>query len=314
MAFSLKRSAPETASPLKRTLLETAIASTPQKRTKQDEGFDFQPFFWSNYTIEKLLGEGSEGKVYGVVENSSGRKYAIKRFAPKIQQLSDPQVEVSILSDLSENCPLLIRYYGSIFVTDPFEEGSKLSPGYKMEWVEGESMQEQINSKVKPSRNQFLFALKQLTEQLACVHEYGIVHRDIKPGNIILTKDGKAKLIDFGIGCALPSAAPSTIPQCDDAVIGTVKYFAPELLKTTFKNLKGRRVNIPTPASDVWALGASLYTWLTGELVNVSSFEKRNLERIAEIQADTIIPLTLRRMLDADPSKRPTAKEILKQE
>jgi len=298
-------------SPLKRTLLETVIASTPTKKAKQDVGPVAQPFFWSNYNIEQILGEGSEGKVYGVVEKATSKRYAIKRFAPRIQLLSDPLVEISILSELSEKCPSLVRFYGSIFVTDPFVAGSAPTLGYKMEWVDGDTMQEQISAGKRPSKAEFQSVLRQLAEQLACVHEQGIVHRDIKPSNIVLARDGTAKLIDFGIGCTVPSIERSAIPQCDDAVIGTVKYFAPELFKTTFRALKGRRINLPTPTSDIWALGASLYAWLTGQLVNVSSFEKRNLERITDIQSDSSVPLIIRQMIDIDPASRPKAIELI---
>jgi serine/threonine protein kinase len=136
----------------------------------------------------------------------------------------------------------------------------------------------------------------QVADGLAAAHAAGTVHRDVKPGNVLLREDGLAKISDFGIA---RTAGDATLTQ-SGLVTGTPSYFSPELARGA----------APTPASDVWALGATLYAAVEGR----PAYEARQnpvamLNEIATTHpsqpkhAGPLAPV-LARMLDRDPQSR----------
>ncbi len=291
-------------SPAKRQTM--SWVESPAKRNGNGLGFESKPFYWNDYSENVVvLGKGRYGKVYGLTDKRTGQKYALKLIL-----LSDKQgrIEANIMTRLSEQCPMLVRYYNSLITNDPMDlNPDQMFFGLLMEWVQGPNLREEIRNKNLPNMAQFLSTTRDLLSQLACVHASDIVHRDIKPENIVFdTANMHAKLIDFGIGCS--TGQPNHIPICDLKNAGTLGYMAPETILS-------RNAIVPTlpasPASDIWSLGATLYEWLFGEKVVQSSFGLANQKRIEAIQEKSYVPDFLKSMLQMDAERRPSAQQLL---
>jgi serine/threonine-protein kinase len=128
-----------------------------------------------------------------------------------------------------------------------------------MELLEGSPLHERAaSSGGRLGVDEVRMIADQVLEVLAAAHDHGIVHRDIKPENIFVTKDGCVKLLDFGIArCAIPDGKVTTM---NGAPLGTPAFMPPEQARG--------RTDLVGPASDLWALGATMFTLLTGEIVH----------------------------------------------
>jgi eukaryotic-like serine/threonine-protein kinase len=141
----------------------------------------------------------------------------------------------------------------------------------------------------------------QLADALDAAHQAGIVHRDVKPGNVLICDNGIIKLSDFGIARA---AGDITVTQTG-VLTGTPDYFAPEVA----------RGGPPTPAADMFSLGATLYISVEGEPpfgVETNALTKMHLVAAGKVRpprrAGHLTPV-LAQLLDADPARRPSARE-----
>ncbi|HEU5138491.1 MAG TPA: Stk1 family PASTA domain-containing Ser/Thr kinase [Bacillales bacterium] len=121
-----------------------------------------------------------------------------------------------------------------------------------MEYVEGETLKDLIRREAPLALGQALHIMDQITSAIEQAHEQNIVHRDIKPQNILIDSSGKIKVTDFGIAVAMTSA---TITHTN-SVMGSAHYFSPEQAKGSYANTK----------SDIYSLGIVLFEMLTGEL------------------------------------------------
>jgi serine/threonine-protein kinase len=141
----------------------------------------------------------------------------------------------------------------------------KFSFMHLMEYIDGQTLKEK-NDKQKLTISEILNYTKQICDALGHAHQHGIIHRDIKPDNIMITRAGQVKVIDFGIAKTQeidPEEIEKLIklgidiPEDKEAVIiGTPKYMSPEQANS--------RHDLICPASDVYALGATLYRLLAG--------------------------------------------------
>jgi eukaryotic-like serine/threonine-protein kinase len=121
-----------------------------------------------------------------------------------------------------------------------------------MEYVQGKTLKQYIKEHGKLSVEESLHIMKQVVSGIAVAHDYGIIHRDIKPHNILITENGTAKLTDFGIALAITSA---TITHTN-SILGSVHYFSPEQARGGIANAK----------SDIYSFGAVLYEMVTGRV------------------------------------------------
>ncbi|MFG6497747.1 Stk1 family PASTA domain-containing Ser/Thr kinase [Fictibacillus sp. UD] len=121
-----------------------------------------------------------------------------------------------------------------------------------MEYVQGKTLKQYIKEHGKISVEESLHIMKQIVSGMAVAHDHGIIHRDIKPHNILITENGTAKLTDFGIALAITSA---TITHTN-SILGSVHYFSPEQARGGIANAK----------SDIYSFGAVLYEMITGRV------------------------------------------------
>src|ERR1017187_10081118 len=218
------------------------------------------------YEILSPLGAGGMGEVYRAKDARVDRMVALKVLPEKFFEDSERrgrfEREAKLLASLN---------HPGIAVLYSFEEipGSSLSPASQstlhilvMELLEGETLRSALAG-AKVSTKKALEWARQMAQGLAAAHEKGIVHRDLKPENVFVTKDGRIKILDFGLAklteaeespnvTNLPTAARGTEPGM---VMGTLGYMSPE-------QVKGRPAD---GRSDIFSFGAILYEMLSGQ-------------------------------------------------
>jgi hypothetical protein len=203
------------------------------------------------YTLESLIGQGGSGQVWRARHALLQRPTAVKIVRPDAlgpEALPRFEREVQITARLTHPNTIEIYDYGRT------EEGLFF---YAMELLEGESLQQLVNRQGAQPLARVVHLLRQMCASLAEAHEAGLVHRDVKPGNVMLCRLGGqldvVKLLDFGLVKDL--AAPATEATLSMHIAGTPLYMAPERL----------RPGTPVDARcDVWAVGATAYKLITG--------------------------------------------------
>jgi len=257
------------------------------------------------YVIEERLGEGGMASVF-MARSPRGKAVALKILSAAIDDETVRarfQREGDVFIGLDH--PSIVR------LLDRGEDERTKRPYLVMELVEGRDLGEILNSRAgnKLSCDEVLVVLERCAQALVVAHEQGIVHRDVKPGNLILTPLGEIKLTDFGI--ALDQTAQARL-TAGGALVGTPSYLAPEVLLG----------DSWTPAADLYALGSTAFEALTGKALF-------GAETAIEILSDQIqtpapklatltdVPLWLNdlvdRLLAKDPAQRPSAAQLLEE-
>jgi serine/threonine protein kinase len=255
----------------------------------------------ARYRLEALVGRGGTATVYRGTDELLGRAVAVKVFN---QHLTDPVTltrqhqEMRFVAGLQH--PHLVAVYDAR-VTDPEAVAAEIGLGYLvLEYVDGPSLAERLQQGgMRPAEVANVGAA--IASALNLVHGAGLVHRDIKPGNILLTSTGQPKLSDFGIARALHAERITTSAD----VLGTAPYLSPE-------QARGGEVG---PASDIYALGLVLLECLTGR----REYPGPAIEAaVARLLRDPVIPTTLpapwpgllQSMTAPNPEARPTAAVV----
>lgn len=217
------------------------------------------------YDVVKELGRGGMGIVYRGEDRLIGREVAIKTLTEVTPELRD-RFYVEARSGVL-NHPNIVTVY-------EFGENEGV-PFIAMEFVAGDSLEKILRSGRKLSLLETLSIIEQLCSGLGYAHQNRVVHRDVKPANVIVQPDGKIKIVDFGIARLADQATRLTKT---DAVIGTFHYIAPERLKGEMSD--GR--------SDIWSVGIMLYQMLSGEL----PFNGEDLSTLYKVINEPYPPLT----------------------
>ena len=208
------------------------------------------------YEILSPLGVGGMGEVYLARDTRLQRNVAVKilpaSLSTDLDRLRRFESEAKVLSAL--NHPNLLSV---------FDVGAQDGLHFLVsELLEGETLREKLNEGKIPQRKAAAYAI-QIAHGLAAAHEKGFVHRDLKPENIFITKDGRAKILDFGLAkqeaphqfADVTATSPTTPFTEAGAVLGTVGYMSPE-------QVRGRAVDA---RSDIFSFGAILYEMMTGQ-------------------------------------------------
>jgi len=196
------------------------------------------------YQIETLLGRGGMGWVFLAQHRDLQRSCALKIVSPRVA-LRDPDYLDRFLTEGQAAASLVHPNVVTVHAIGAHEALHFL----EMEFVRGRSLQARIADGPLPPLQATAIAA-QVAAGLAAAHQAGILHRDLKPDNILMTHQGIPKLSDFGLAKRLASK------EADETLAGTPHYMAPELFVG----------QPPTPAADVYALGVCLYAMLTGRL------------------------------------------------
>jgi hypothetical protein len=190
------------------------------------------------------LGSGGMGTVFKAWQDDLGRAVAIKTMRPELCANPDLRTrfmrEARILAGLDHRGIVPVHFAGE---TDA-------GPYYVMRLVDGRPIDEQLRG--RPWR-EVAAVFAQVADALATAHAQGVLHRDVKPGNVLVEQDGRAVLVDFGLS---ERVQPGAEGRREPVLAGTPDFLAPELFAGA----------AASPAADVYALGASLYAVLTGSV------------------------------------------------
>lgn len=197
------------------------------------------------YIDIKSIGKGGMGAVYSAIQESLHRKVAIKEildtFIKNVEFHSRFKREALIMARLDH--PNIARIYD--LVKDKY---------IIMEFIDGESLYQLIKSKVRLSEIEAIDIISQAAKGLGAAHQSGILHRDIKPQNIMINKNNVVKILDFGI-----ARAPDLSSTTTGSVMGTLAYMSPE-------QARGIKSDLLDGRTDIYSLGVTLYQAVTGNL------------------------------------------------
>jgi serine/threonine protein kinase len=260
----------------------------------------------SSYEITSLIGKGGMGEVYRARDSKLKRDVAIKALPDEFSRDHDRlirfQREAEVLASL--NHPNIAAIYD-------LEEANNAT-FLVLELVEGETLAARIERGPIPVE-EALNVARHICEALETAHEKGVVHRDLKPANVKVTREGKVKVLDFGLAKAFAQEAPSrdtnnsptqsASPTIAGVILGTAAYMSPE-------QARGKIVDKRT---DIWAFGCVLYELLTGKRAFYGEDTTETLAAVikgepdwASLPASTPpgIRVLLRRCLQKDVARR----------
>ncbi|WP_322494680.1 protein kinase domain-containing protein, partial [Chloroflexus sp.] len=198
------------------------------------------------YQIERLLGEGGMARIYLGRDLRLNRPVAIK--IPHPHLMTDPDFLARFRHEA--HAAAMVSHPNLVDVYDVGQDGNQHY--IVMEYVAGSTLKQLINREAPFAIPRAVRIGEQIARGLHAAHRAGLIHRDIKPQNIIVTDDGQVRITDFGVAKSHLSTAMTET----GITLGTVDYIAPE-------QAQGRPA---TPQSDIYALGVVLYEMLTGRL------------------------------------------------
>ncbi len=245
------------------------------------------------YEIERVLGDGAMAKVLLAHDAELGREVALKLLDEELA--ADPSFRARFAREARVAAGL--SHPSIVTVFDVGETDGR--PFIVMELVSGRTLEERLRRDGALSANEVLAIARQVCDGLEHAHANGLVHRDLKPGNLIEREDGTVKIADFGI------ARPVEGTELTEAgaIVGTAAYLAPEQAEA----------GVVTPATDLFALGVVLYELLTGRLPwhvdSLASLAGRGEVPPPELSAGTPPGLrtAIERCLQPDPETRPSS-------
>ena len=196
------------------------------------------------YQIEARIGAGGMAEVYRGFDPVLNRTVAVKVLLPQFAR------DTSFVGRFRREAQAAARL-NQPNIVGVFDTGADDDTQYiVMEFIEGRTLAEFLATGRRPTPVQAAEIAQKICAAIAAAHAQGVIHRDIKPGNVMVTRDGTVKVMDFGIARVL---GPETAPQTS-AVLGTASYLSPE-------QAQGGPVDART---DIYSLGAVLYELLTG--------------------------------------------------
>lgn len=253
------------------------------------------------YKPTQYLGHGAMGNVYLCHDESLNRMVVVKQMVPSLYDqgsfVERFEREAKILAKL--NHPVIVH---------PYALWQETNGEYSlaMEFVYGKSLRQLLDKCHQPPQWVVMELLYQIASGLSEAHRYSVTHRDVKPANIMLDKDGRVRLLDFGVA---HDENDQELTE-DFAQLGTASYMSPEQIRDS-KNI--------TPASDVFSLGIIACEMLLGEnpfrgTSIAETFNNIQKKKIPASAFDKSISKELvafvLRMLQKDPRKRPMATDI----
>ncbi|WP_328424490.1 serine/threonine-protein kinase [Streptomyces sp. NBC_00443] len=250
------------------------------------------------YRLADAIGSGGMGRVWRAHDEVLHRAVAIKELTAALYVSESDQERLLARTRAEARAAARINHSAVVTVHDVLEHDGR--PWIVMELVEGHSLADAVkeNGRVEPAEAARigLWVLR----ALRAAHSAGVLHRDVKPGNVLLSEDGRVLLTDFGIA---QIEGDSTITRTGE-VVGSVDYLAPERV----------RGHDPGPSSDLWALAATLYTAVEGRSPFRRTSPLGTMQAVVEEEAadpqhaGALAPV-ISALLRKDPATRPGAAE-----
>lgn len=250
------------------------------------------------YRLGDVLGRGGMGKVWRAHDEVLHRTVAVKELTAGLYVAEADRLVLHARTQKEARAAARITHPGVVTVHDVIEYDNR--PWIVMQYVDGPSLADQAKESGEVAPREAARIGLHVLSALRAAHGAGVLHRDVKPGNVLLARDGQVLLTDFGIAAI---EGDSTITRTGE-LVGSIDYLAPERV----------RGGDPGPASDLWSLGATLYTAVEG----TSPF--RRTSPISTMQAVVTeeppapvnagpLGAVITALLRKDPAERPTAAQ-----
>lgn len=243
------------------------------------------------YRIEGILGEGGMGVVYLAHDPRLGRRVALKLLPPHLQ------ADGSARRRLSEEARAASGLdHPNVATVYDIVDGDEGPAFIAMAHCEGSTLKQILADGPLPEA-EAVAVIRQVAEGLGAAHRRGIVHRDVKPANVVVAPDGRVRIVDFGIAKLTESSGP------DEGVTpGTIAYMSPE--QTRAAEIDRR--------SDLWSLGVMFHEMLTGRRPFETGSDRETIRAIREDPAPPDAHPAVRRALEKEPGGRyQSAEEFL---
>ena len=244
----------------------------------------------SHYQILEKLGEGGMGEVYLAEDTRLKRKVALK-FLPR-EFTRDKEAVERFQREAQAAAALNHPHIVTIYEVNKHDDQTYIA----MEYVDGRTLKELITNHQLPI-TQVIDITNQICEGLSAAHKKGIIHRDIKPQNILIDSEGRIKILDFGLA-KLKGVSQLTREK---STLGTTHYLSPE-------QALGKEVD---QRSDIWSLGVILYEMLTGQLPFRGDYEQAVIYSILNEKPEPLshsqpeIPMELEHLVNRMLGKKP---------
>ncbi|MDN3252324.1 protein kinase [Streptomyces mutabilis] len=250
------------------------------------------------YRLGDAIGSGGMGRVWRAHDEVLHRVVAIKELTAALYVSESDQAILLARTRGEARAAARINHSAVVTVHDVLEHDGR--PWIVMELVEGRSLADAVKEEERVEPREAARIGLWVLRALRAAHAAGVLHRDVKPGNVLLADDGRVLLTDFGIA---QIEGDSTITRTGE-VVGSVDYLAPERV----------RGHDPGPASDLWALGATLYTAVEGRSPFRRTSPLTTMQAVVEEEATEpryagpLAPV-IDALLRKDPATRPDVTE-----
>lgn len=250
------------------------------------------------YRLADPIGSGGMGRVWRAHDEVLHRAVAIKELTAALYVSESDQPRLLARTRAEARAAARINHSAVVTVHDVLEHDGR--PWIVMELVEGNSLADEVKARGRIEPAEAARIGLWVLRALRAAHAAGVLHRDVKPGNVLLGQDGRVLLTDFGIA---QIEGDSTITRTGE-VVGSVDYLAPERVRGAD----------PGPSSDLWALGATLYTAVEGRSPFRRTSPLSTMQAVVEEEAGELryagaLAPVISALLNKDPAVRPSADQ-----
>jgi serine/threonine protein kinase len=250
------------------------------------------------YRLVDTIGSGGTGRVWRARDEVLHRTVAVKELTAALYVTDSERPRLFARTDAEARAAARINHSAVVTVHDVLDHDNR--PWIVMELVEGASLADVVKDRGRVEPREAARIGLWVLRALSAAHDAGVLHRDVKPGNVLLAEDGRVLLTDFGIAQV---EGDTTLTKTGE-IVGSVDYIAPE-------RVRGRD---PGHASDLWALGATLYTAVEGKSPFRRTTPLTTMRAVVDEEpaepahAGPLAPV-ITALLRKDPAERPGAAE-----